>query len=55
MFILIDDFGWQDIGYNGSTIYETPRIDKLSREGMRLDNCDTPSLMCSPTREGKVD
>ncbi len=50
LFILIDDFGWKDVGYNGSTFYETPRIDALSKEWMRFDNCYTPSPMCSPTR-----
>ncbi|NIJ45831.1 arylsulfatase A-like enzyme [Wenyingzhuangia heitensis] len=50
VFILIDDFGWMDVGYNGSSFYETPEINKLSKEWMRFDNCYTPSPMCSPTR-----
>lgn len=50
LFVLIDDFGWMDVGYNGSTFYETPRMDELSREWMRFDACYTPSPMCSPTR-----
>ncbi|VGO18741.1 sulfatase [Pontiella sulfatireligans] len=50
LFILIDDFGWKDVGYNGNTFYETPVMDKLSEEWMRFDSCYTPSPMCSPTR-----
>ncbi|MDF7824598.1 sulfatase [Pontiellaceae bacterium B12227] len=50
LFILIDDFGWRDVGYNGSTFYETPVMDRLSKEWMRFDSCYTPSPMCSPTR-----
>ena len=50
LFILIDDFGWYDVGYNGSKFYETPQIDKLAKTWMRFDNCYTPSPMCSPTR-----
>ncbi|MBT3198824.1 MAG: sulfatase-like hydrolase/transferase [Phycisphaerales bacterium] len=50
LFILVDDFGWNDVGYNGSTFYETPHIDQLSTEWMRFDFCYTPSPMCSPTR-----
>ncbi len=50
LFILIDDFGWNDVGYNGSSFYETPYIDALSKEWMRFNNCYTPSPMCSPTR-----
>lgn len=50
VFILIDDLGWNDVGYNGSTFYETPELDQLAREFMRFDRCYTPSPMCSPTR-----
>ena len=50
IFILVDDWGWRDVGYNGSTFYETPEIDKLAQEWMRFDNCYTASPMCSPTR-----
>ncbi|MEO0416281.1 MAG: sulfatase-like hydrolase/transferase, partial [Verrucomicrobiota bacterium] len=50
LFILIDDFGYHDVGYNGSTFYETPEIDNLSTQWMRFDQCYTPSPMCSPTR-----
>ena len=27
IFILVDDLGWKDLGYSGSTFYETPNID----------------------------
>ncbi|MEM0969221.1 MAG: sulfatase-like hydrolase/transferase, partial [Verrucomicrobiota bacterium] len=50
LFILIDDFGWYDVGYNGSSFYETPHMDALASESMRFDACYTPSPMCSPTR-----
>ena len=30
IFILVDDLGWNDLGYSGSAFYETPNIDKLS-------------------------
>ncbi len=50
LFILIDDFGWRDTGYNGSTFYETPEMDALSKQWARFDHCYTPSPMCSPTR-----
>ncbi len=50
LFILIDDLGWNDVGYHGSTFYETPHMDELSRVWMRFDSCYTPSPMCSPTR-----
>lgn len=50
VFILIDDYGWRDTGYNGSTYYETPNIDKLARSGMIFTDGYSASPVCSPTR-----
>jgi arylsulfatase A-like enzyme len=50
VFILIDDYGWRDTGYNGSTFYETPNIDRLARSGMIFTNAYSASPVCSPTR-----
>ena len=41
VFIFIDDMGWTGTSYMGSEYYETPRIDKLSREGMVFTNAYT--------------
>jgi arylsulfatase A-like enzyme len=48
--ILIDDYGWTDTGYNGSTFYETPNIDRLARGGMVFTDGYSASPVCSPTR-----
>ena len=48
--ILADDLGWADVGYHGGRV-ETPNIDRLAREGMRLENFHVNPL-CSPTRAG---
>ena len=45
---LADDLGWADVGYRGSRI-ETPAIDRLAREGLRLDRFYVMPI-CSPTR-----
>lgn len=50
LFILIDDLGWMDMGYNGSTFHETPYLDQFSKDAMRFDSAYTASPMCSPTR-----
>ncbi len=50
VFILIDDYGWRDTGYNGSRFYETPNIDRLARSGMTFTNGYSASPVCSPTR-----
>lgn len=47
--ILADDLGYTDLGCQGSRYYETPHIDRLAREGLRLTNhhhCPN----CAPTR-----
>lgn len=49
VYILADDLGWTDITCQGSGYYETPNIDRLATQGMRLTryhNCQN----CQPTR-----
>lgn len=49
VFILADDLGYTDVACFGSKYYETPNIDRLASQGMRLLNhhhCQN----CSPTR-----
>ncbi len=50
VFILADDLGWRDTGYNGSRFYETPHIDRLARSGMVFTNGYAAAPVCSPTR-----
>ncbi len=50
VFFLVDDFGWADVGYNGSTFYETPNIDKLASESMQFTNGYAACPVSSPTR-----
>jgi arylsulfatase A-like enzyme len=47
---LVDDLGYADIGCFGSSFYETPHIDRLASEGMRLTNAYAACPVCSPTR-----
>jgi arylsulfatase A-like enzyme len=49
IFILADDLGWTDTATYGSKYYETPNIDRLASQGMKLTryhNCQN----CQPTR-----
>ncbi|MFN3167588.1 MAG: sulfatase [Phycisphaeraceae bacterium] len=50
VFFLVDDYGWMDVGYNGSTFYETPNIDKLAETGMAFTDGYAACPVCSPTR-----
>ena len=49
VFILADDLGWTDLACQGSKYYETPNIDRLAQQGLRLTryhHCQN----CAPTR-----
>ena len=49
VFILADDMGWAQPGFNGGNASLTPNMDLLSKEGMRLSEFYTHSV-CAPTR-----
>ena len=51
--ILTDDQGWGDLTcYNPDSKIETPSMDRLASEGLRMLNAYTPASVCSPTRYG---
>lgn len=50
VFLLSDDQTAADVGAYGNPSITTPNLDKLAREGMRLDRCFVASPQCSPNR-----
>ncbi len=50
IFILLDDYGYSDLGCYGSTYYETPNIDRLASEGIRFTDAYAACPVSSPTR-----
>ncbi|KUJ08088.1 alkaline phosphatase-like protein [Mollisia scopiformis] len=48
LLVVADDLGWSDVGAFGGEI-QTPNLDKLAHNGVRLTDFHTAS-MCSPTR-----
>ena len=42
--ILSDDLGFECIGANGGTSYQTPNLDKLASQGVRFENCHAQAL-----------
>ena len=50
VFILVDDFGYHDLGYSGSNFYETPNIDALAAHSFNFVNGYAASRVCSPSR-----
>jgi arylsulfatase A-like enzyme len=47
---LIDDLGSTDLGCYGNTFHETPHLDRLARDGMRMTTGYSACTVCSPTR-----
>lgn len=48
IFILADDYGFNDIGYHGSEIH-TPNLDRLAAGGVKLENYYVQPI-CTPSR-----
>ena len=50
--VFLDNFGWGEPGFNGGGIIrgaETPRMDQLAAEGLRLTNFNV-EVQCTPSR-----
>jgi arylsulfatase A-like enzyme len=48
--IFIDDLGYADISPFGPGRYETPNLDRMAQEGMRLTSFYVASSVCTPSR-----
>ena len=50
VFILADDLGYRELGSFGQRLIQTPRLDELAREGMRLTQHYSGNAVCAPSR-----
>lgn len=50
LFILADDFGWNDLGCMGSKYYETPNLDNIAENGVKFTNAYATCQVSSPSR-----
>ena len=50
VYILADDLGAMDTGYNGNEFYDTPNIDRLASDGMIFNRSYSGGPNCMPTR-----
>lgn len=48
--IFIDDMGYGDIGPFGSTLNDTPHLDRMAAEGMTLTSFYVAASVCTPSR-----
>src|SRR3954469_10969876 len=54
VFIIADDLAWDDVGAFGHPAIRTPNIDRLAREGMRVDHAFLTQSFCSPSRSSMI-
>ncbi len=50
--VLCDDLGHGDLGCFGNKIIQTPNLDKMASEGIRLSNFYSAAAVSSPSRAG---
>ena len=50
IFIMADDLGYGDVGFNGNEIIKTPHLDEMAKAGIRFTRFYAGGPVCSPTR-----
>ena len=50
LLIYVDDLGFGDLGSYGHPVLQTPNIDSLASDGLKLTSYYAPSAICSPSR-----
>lgn len=54
VFILSDDAGYADFGFQGSDVMITPNLDKLAEQGMKFTQAYVTAAVCGPSRAGML-
>lgn len=50
--IMVDDMGYAGVSCFGNPYFQTPEIDSLASEGIKLTDFHSSGTVCSPTRAG---
>lgn len=50
IWIMADDLGWGEIGCYGQKVIQTPRIDAMAEEGLKLTHFYAGATICAPSR-----
>jgi arylsulfatase A-like enzyme len=50
VFILADDIGYGDFGCYGATKVQTPNVDRLAAQGLRMTDAHSTASVCTPSR-----
>ena len=49
VFIVADDLDWADLSCYGSAFHQTPKLDRMAKQGMRFADAYSASNVCLPT------
>ena len=53
LFVLFDDMGYgEPTSYRPESLFKTPNIDRMAKEGMRFTDAHASAASCTPTRYG---
>jgi arylsulfatase A-like enzyme len=52
--VVADDMGWGDSGTFGNELIQTPNMDRLASEGVKLTQCYSACGVCSPSRSAML-
>ena len=53
LFVLFDDMGYgEPTSYRATSLFKTPNINRLAKEGMRFTDAHSSAASCTPTRYG---
>jgi arylsulfatase A-like enzyme len=50
IFLMADDLGWGDVGFNGNPFIKTPSLDEMAANGIQFNRFYAAAPVCSPTR-----
>ncbi|MEJ7780348.1 MAG: arylsulfatase [Daejeonella sp.] len=50
IYIMADDLGYGDLGFNGQTKIKTPNIDRMAKEGIIFNQHYSGTAVCGPSR-----
>ena len=50
IFLMADDLGFGDVGFNGNELVKTPNLDRMAADGVRFSRFYSVGPVCSPTR-----
>ncbi len=54
VFIEVDDLRYDYVSFNGSSLVNTPNVDKLAETGVYFGNASCQGMMCGPSRNSLI-